>query len=251
MKHHIVLLALAALGAASQSRGEDLPANTVRLSSSAEHLDNGTPDWIENGAAMQLGLGPRELLDLSATQVRRFGLSDDAYGAGFTMPLSGALTGSLSASASPTHHVLAQRVLGGELQYEFAKGWLLHGGAKSSSFDAATVNTGKLALEHYFGNWSASAGWNPTHTYGRNASGAELRAAYYYGERNAVSLILAGGQEAASVPGGVVLTDVRSAALTGRHWFSPRWAATWAVSHTRQGSLYSRNGLSLGAQYAF
>lgn len=251
MKHHLFLLALAALGVASHSHGEELPQNSVRLSSSAEHLDNGTPDWIEHGANLQLGLGKRETLDLSATQTSRFGLSDDSYGASFTLPITNKVTGTFDASASPSHHVLAQHVMGGEVQYEFAKGWLVHAGAKNSSFDTASVNTGKLSLEHYFGNFSASAAWNPTHAYGRNVNSAELRAAYYYGEHNAVTLIVAGGQEAASIPGSVLLTDVRSAALTGRHWFSPRWAMTWALTHTRQGDLYSRNGLSLGAQFAF
>jgi YaiO family outer membrane protein len=53
------------------------------------------------------------------------------------------------------------------------------------------------------------------------------------------------------VPGGVTLTGVRSVALTGRHWFDRHWATTWAISHTRQGTLYSRDGITLGAQYAF
>jgi YaiO family outer membrane protein len=253
MTYRFLGFAFAAAGLLGAAHAQDglAPANSIRVSSAAEHLDNGTPTWTENSVGMQLRLRQHEALDLSAAQTRRFGLNDSSAAASYTLPLTASLTGTVEAAASPTHRVLAERVIGAGLQLEFAHAWLLHLGARNSSFDTASVNQGRVAIEHYFGNWSASAAWSPTRAYGRNASGAELRAGYYYGERNAVTLIAAGGQEAASVPGGVALTDVRSVALTGRHWFAPRWAATWAVSHTRQGNLYSRSGLTLGAQYAF
>lgn len=245
--------ALATAGVLGAAHADETaaPANTIRVSTSAEHLDNGTPTWTENSVGVQLGMRRHEALDLSATQTRRFGLNDSSAAASFTVPLTTGLAGTVEASASPTHRVLAKRVVGAGLQYEFAPAWLLHLGARNSSFDAASVNQGKVAIEHYFGNWSASAAWSPTRAYGRNANSGELRAGYYYGERNAITLIVAGGQEAASVPGGVALTEVRSAALTGRHWLGQHWAATWAISHTRQGNLYSRSGITLGAQYAF
>lgn len=243
---------LAALGAAAAAQaGDGAPSATVRLSTATEHLSNGTPDWREHTAGLQLGFAPHQSLDLSAGDISRFGLHDNQFGAGFTTPLSEALTASADASASGTHHVLARHAVGGELQYEFAHAWLVHGGARSSSFDSAHVNSGLLALEHYFSDYSVTLGWRPTRASGRSANGAELRASYYYGEHNAVTLIAAAGQEAASIPGGVALTDVRAAALTGRHWLDRHWAVTWSAGRTRQGDLYSRNGLSLGAQYAF
>lgn len=242
---------LAALGATAAAQAGDLPSATVRLSTSAEHLSNGTPDWRENSAGLQLGFAPHQSIDLSAGDVSRFGLHDNQFGASFTTPLSDTLAASVDASASGTHRVLARHAVGGELQYEFAHAWLVHAGARSTSFDSASVRQGLVALEHYFSDYSVTLGWRPTHALGRSANGLEARASYYYGEHNAVTLIAAAGQEAASIPGGVALTDVRSVALAGRHWLDRHWAVTWSAGRTRQGDLYSRNGVSLGAQYAF
>jgi YaiO family outer membrane protein len=224
---------------------------TLRATTSAERLSNGTPGWRENSVGVSFDMKERQSLDLEAGETRRFGLRDTRFAASFSTPVSSAVTASVDASGSSTHQVLAQRTLGGALQVEFAPAWLAHIGARSSSYDSATVNQGALALEHYFSDYSATLGWHPTHAYGRNANVAELRASWYYGDRDSVTLIGAGGEEAASVPGGVSLTDVRSAALTGRHWLDRHWAVTWAASRTRQGSLYSRNGINLGAQYRF
>jgi YaiO family outer membrane protein len=147
--------------------------------------------------------------------------------------------------------VLARHAVGAALQYEAAPGWLLHGGARTTKYDSATVNGLQFALEHYFSSYSVLLGWRPTRAFGETAHGLELRTSYYYGERNSLGLIAAGGQEAASVPGGVVLTDVRSLALVGRHWIAPRWALTYGASHARQGKLYTRKGINAGLQYAF
>lgn len=240
------LVALAAL--AAPAAGAD---TSLRLAGATEHLSNGSPAWRESTAGVQLGFAPRQLLDLSVADVHRFGLHDSQFAASATLPLSAALTATVDANASPTHRVLARRSLGAALQYEFAPRWLLHGGARASSYDSATVNGYQFALEHYIGRYSVMLGWRPTRAFGATAHGAELRANLYYGERNSVGVIAAGGKEAASVPGSVVLTDVRSLALLGRHWFDPHWSLTWGASYVRQGSLYTRKGMNAGLQYAF
>lgn len=244
----IAVLALLAQLAWTAAAAAD---TSLRVAASSENISNGSPDWREASAGLQLRGGPRQVLDLAVADVHRFGLHDSQFAAGYSMPLSATLTGTVEANASPTHRVLARRSFGAGLQYEFAPRWLLHGGARSSSYDSATVNGYQLALEHYTGPYSFMFGWRPTRAFGATAHGAELRASYYYNERDSVGLIAAGGKEAASVPGGVVLTDVRSLALLGRHGIGPRWAVTWGASYARQGRLYTRKGINAGLQYAF
>ena len=238
------LAALAALPAAAVE-------TTARVSAASEQISNGSPDWREVTAAVQLRQGPRQVFEVSGADVHRFGLHDSQFAASYSLPLSNAFVATVDANASATHRVLARHAAGAALQYEAAPGWLLHGGARTSKYDSGTVNAFQVAVEHYFSAFSVQLGWRPTRAFGETAHGAELRAHYYYGERNAIGLIAAGGQEAASVPGGVVLTDVRSVALTGRHWFDARWAVTYGASRARQGSLYTRKGLNAGLQYVF
>ncbi|MFC5462124.1 YaiO family outer membrane beta-barrel protein [Massilia niabensis] len=247
MRAAFLLAAAAALAALPAQAAETV----ARVSAASEQLSNGSPGWREVGVGMQLRYGPRQVLDLAGADVHRFGLHDSQFAASYSLPLSNVLTATVEGNASATHRVLARHAFGAALQFEFAPAWLLHGGARTSKYDSGTVNGFQVALEHYFSSWSVLLGWRPTRAFGETVHSAELRANHYYGERNAIGLIAAGGEEAASVPGGVVLTDVRSLALTGRHWVNPRWALTWGASYARQGSLYTRKGLNAGVQYVF
>lgn len=224
---------------------------TVGLRAGVERLSNDSPDWQERSLQLSHAFGKRHLVDAALTRTERFGLEDNQFALGYTLPLSARLTATLDANASDTHRVLARHAAGGTLQYEFAPAWLLHGGLRTTRYNDARVNQGLLMLERYVGAFSVSLGWRPARAFGTTAHGVELRGGYYYGERNAATLILAGGKEAASIGGDVVLTSLRSVALTGRHWLNDSWAVNWSLGRTRQGDFYNRNGLNLGLQYAF
>jgi YaiO family outer membrane protein len=48
-----------------------------------------------------------------------------------------------------------------------------------------------------------------------------------------------------------VMADVETIAVFGRHWLNRKWSANYAIGHTRQGDFYTRNGITLGVDYAF
>lgn len=253
MKLLAALLPVAALAvaAAAHADGGPPPGTIVRLSSATEHLSNATSDWRDVSAGLQMPLAPNNTLDLSIGSTRRFGLNDNEGAASYTFPVGSALTLTADGNASNTHVVLPRYKAGGSLQMKFAHDWLAHVGIHTSSYDAATVNQGSLQIEHYVGDYSWAAGWRPTRAFGKTANGFELRGSRYFGDRNAITLLVATGREAASAPGSVVLTDVRAIALFGSYWLDRHWDLTYGISHTRQGDLYQRNGFNLGVQYAF
>jgi YaiO family outer membrane protein len=107
-------------------------------------------------------------------------------------------------------------------------------------------------LERYAGDYSASLAWRPVRTLGTSANGFELRANRYYGDDSHVGLIASSGREATPLgEGQIVLAQVRSLALVGRHRVGPGWSLTYALNRTRQGGFYSRTGLAAGAQHDF
>ncbi|NVD97342.1 YaiO family outer membrane beta-barrel protein [Massilia sp. BJB1822] len=242
---------LLAFAAHLSAQADETPRSTIGLASGKEHLSNGSPDWRETSLQLNYGLAPRQSVGLGLTRTRRFGLNDTQVNAGLVTPLGAALVLSLEANASSSHHVLAKNALGGALQYEFSRGWLLHGGGRSTRYNDVRVNQGLLMLEHYFSDFSASLAWRPARAFGTTAHGLELRASYYYSDRDSVGIIVAGGKEAANTGGGVQLSSLRSAALVGRHWLGQDWALNYSLGHTRQGDFYIRNGFSLGLQAAF
>lgn len=243
--------ALLALAAPPALLAQEAPPSTIGLAFGKEHLSNGTPAWRESSAQLNYVLGQRQSVALGLSRTRRFGLNDTQFNAGYVTPLHLSLVLSLDANASGSHRVLARNAFGGALQYEFARGWLLHGGGRSTRYNDVRVNQGLLMLEHYFSDFGASLAWRPARAFGTTAHGLELRTSYYYSDRDSVGLIVAGGKEAANTGGGVQLSSLRSAALVGRHWLGQRWALNYSLGHTRQGDFYLRNGFSLGLQAAF
>jgi len=225
--------------------------STVGLFVGHEHLNNGSPSWEETAVRMSHEFAPRRQVDVAVTRTERFDLRDSQFSAAYVAPLSRQLTASIEANASSTHKVLARNAFGGALQYEFAPAWLIHAGAKTTRYDEVRVNQSLLMLEHYVSNFSWSAAWRPARAFNTTAHSGELRGSYYYGDRNSVGIILAGGKEAASIGGTVVLTSLRSATLIGRHWLSRDWALNYGIGSSRQGEFYVRNGVSIGVQHTF
>lgn len=243
-----VLAWLPALNCIAQ---ESMPASDVGLSIGRERLSNGSPDWNDTQLQFNHRFAPRHVGGVTLARTERFGLRDTQLGLSYVRPLQKDWTLALEASASGTHRVLPRHAFGAAVQVEFAPAWLLHGGLKTTSYDAVTVNQGMLMLERYAGSMSASLAWRPARAYGTTAHAWEARASYYYGERSSAGLILASGKEAASIGPTVAITSVDAIALVGRHWFNRHWGINGGFSRTRQGDLYSRNGINLGLQYAF
>ena len=240
-------------GAALQETQPALSDRRTRFGVSAtyENLSGGLPSWRDYSLRWNQDYGSRRMFDAAITEARRFDRSDTQFSALYTMPLSARLTGTVEGNLSPTHNILAKYSAGGTLQYEIRRGWLGHVGLKTTEFNDVRVNQGLLMVEHYFSNFSAAVAVRPSRAFGSTANSTELRGGYYYGDRNSVSLSLSDGREATSIGTGVVLTDVQTVAIFGRHWLTRNWSANYAIGHTSQGDFYNRNGVTIGLDYAF
>ncbi|WP_051293941.1 YaiO family outer membrane beta-barrel protein [Pseudoduganella violaceinigra] len=224
---------------------------TVGISHGVDHLTGPAADWHETALTVRHQAAPRMGFGAGVTRIERFGIGETQFSAGADLPLAEHMSASLEGNASSQHQILARHALGATLQYEFAKGWLVHGGGRSSSYNDVHVNQSLLMLERYVGSYSVSGAWRAARAFGTTAHSGELRASYYYNDRSAVGLSFASGKEAANIAGTTRLSSVRSAALLGRHWLDQRWAVTYALAHTRQGDFYSRNGVNLGLQATY
>lgn len=252
MKARLTFLAIG-LAAAHTAHGQT-PAPENRISFSTEHsrLDNGFANWSEQSLQYLRRWDRQRSAGLGLTHTRRFGISDQQLNASHTAALSPLATLTTELTYSPSHRVLARHSAGATLQYEFQPAWLLHTGLRHTRYDHADVTRAALMLEHYVGAFSGSLAWYPVRALGTRASNTEIRATYYYGERNSAGLIASRGDEATQLgAGNVVLAPVRSVALVGQHALGQGLALTWALNHTRQGSFYTRKGVSVGLQYAY
>jgi YaiO family outer membrane protein len=236
---------------AASAQTAELPTS-VELGYGRESLSNDSPDWQDTGVDITHRFDAREYLGFSLHDVKRFGVEDVNAAAFYLRPLTERLAASIEGSLSPGASFLARSSLAAGLQYEFAPAWLLHGGLRAATYAEDHVTEGALKLERYVSDFSWSVGWKPVHALGSYAQSFEVRGSYYYGARNMVGVIAAYGREATSVaPDEVVLADVRSIALLGRHHVTERWALTYAITRVEQGTFYTRTGGRLGVQYSF
>lgn len=227
------------------------PSTSVGLIATHDRLSNGTPDWSEYGVRIGRTLDARHNAELAIVQTSRFGLADDQARAAGALALSPSLTLSLEGNVSSTHRVLPRYTAGAMLQWEFAKAWLLHGGARSSSYDSTGVDQGIVMLERYIGNFSVLGAVRPTRALGTTANSQEVRGNWYYSDRDRIGLSWAWGREATNLGTSIVLAEVQALSLVGRHQFDRHWSLDYALTNAKQGSFYTRKGVGLGLNYNF
>lgn len=244
----LLCAAAATLPALAQTEG----GQRLILSTELSDLDRGNRNWSEVSLRyVRLGV-PRRSTEFAVAGTSRFGLKDSQIDVAHTAPLSPSLVATVQASYSPTARVLPGYSLGASLQYEFATAWLVHGGFRHTHYDSTDVNRLSFMLERYFGNFSTSVAWSPVRALGERSDLYELRGTWYHSEGGSIGFIASRGDEATQLGAGVIaLSDVRSFALVGRHRLGPDYGLNVALSRTRQGSFYTRTGLSVGVQRDF
>lgn len=228
------------------------PVHRMKVIGEHNRLGSSYRDWNELTVGYSRQWSRRELAEIAVSRTHRFGASDSQVEAGYTRPVGSELTLSAQLAFSPSSRVLPRHSAEFGAQYEFMPAWLAHARLRHTAYRATSVDQATLALERYFGNYSASLAWRTVRALGTQASGLELRGNAYYGDDSYIGLIFSAGEEATpTAPAIVTLADVRATALVGRHRLQPGWSAIYALNRTRQGSFYTRTGFSVGVQHDF
>jgi YaiO family outer membrane protein len=228
--------------------------NEAELGFSHYALSNGYANWDATYLDGAHRFGEHHSIYGELRETRRFNLVDREVSGGYYHPLGETWTALVEAGASPDHNVLPQHSLSGQLQKALGDGWDVQAGVRHTQYTSAATDLTVLTGERYWGNYRAAytlylgklqgAGTAPSHT---------GQFSYYYDEHSYLTLLLSRGRQAESLGSGlgVLLLDVTSTAVTGRHWLSPAWGVSYESIAERQGNLYSRKGISLGLRYAF
>jgi YaiO family outer membrane protein len=237
-----LLVAQAAVGAEIEAGG------------TYEHLTDDKPDWKSLYLDAMQSFAPRQTLYGTARETERFDLRDFELAAGYAHPLGARWTAVIEASYSPDHHVLAETSGFGQVHWT-AGGWVLNGGGRFSSYTDKDTRVWTAGVERYVGRFRAAyTYYNGKPEDASSASSHRLGFDYYYfDERSRVGVAVSWGREVENVgpPTGIVISDVRSISLVGRHWFTPDWAIAWEFGTHEQGELYRRTGGRVGLRHRF
>lgn len=124
-------------------------------------------------------------------------------------------------------------------------------GLRRTRYRDTTVDRLALGGEVYRGAWRLGYTFNLTRVDGSSLAGHDLALDRYYGDASFVGVRFGTGREDVRLATGVVASEVDSAGLLGRHWWTPRWALEWGFGHVAQSGLYDRGWGSLGVRHAF
>ena len=218
----------------------------LSLEQGYETLDGDRPEWKSTalGAAWS---GTSAAANVEWREVSRFGVSDRQGSIGGSGTWHD-ITLAVEASGSPDHELLPEYAAGFDLGVPVAKGLLLHAGARRAAYTQEDATLLRGGLEYYVGPARlAYTVINGRLESGESGTAHVIQADDYYGAANRVGLVAATGGEATRIdPNTVVVADVLSAAVVGRHWIHGPWGVSYVLSWTEQGDFYTRWGGVLG-----
>lgn len=235
----------------------DLPAgsaNEVEVGASHDALDNGYDDWDSVYLDGLHRFGDRHLVYGELRETQRFSLRDREISGGYSQPFSASWTGLVEASISPDHNVLAKNSVFGQLQKSFDDGWGVQAGLRRSEYNTSSTELMVLTGERYWGSYRGAYTLYLGRPEDAGAASSHLgQLSYYYGERSYLTLGISTGRQVESLgPGlGVLVSDVTSVSLSGRHWLDSGWGISYEAIVEHQGDLYTRKGMRLGLRHAF
>jgi YaiO family outer membrane protein len=223
----------------------------IELSTFRDYLSGDYDNWKGVQLDYEYRFAPRQIVYGALTRSERFDETDHELLAGFYYPLTPRLTLNAEASHSPAHKVVAENTALASLQYAIGKGWVVTGGIRHAEYNAATATQLPLGLEYYFGPFLAS--YSPTATFisGHTLYNHRVQFSYYYDDISYATLSYSRGEESDEFQSSFLVSDVYTYGINGRHWLNQKWAISWDLSKTQQGSFYERSGFRLGLRRAF
>lgn len=233
----------AALWLASTSAAAEV---LLGLEQGYETLDRDRPEWRHSALSAHWS-DPRGGVRGEWREVSRFGVSDREARVAGTAQQDG-LTLTVEFTGSPDHELLPEFSAGFELTVPVGQGFVVNAGSRRAAYDEDDTTVLRGGVEYYVG--AARAAYTAVN--GRLESGDSgtahvVQADWYYGDGSRIGAVAAAGGEATRIdPDTVVVADVVSAALVGRHWLQGPWGLSYALTWTEQGDFHTRWGGVLG-----
>lgn len=240
----------------------------------AERFSSTAPSWRQEDLALRWRFAPRALAEINARHTRRNGRDDHEIGAALALPLDERWAVNASATASPSHRVLARQSGTLGLARNLDGGWVLGASLGRSLFGGnggSTTGSSILRLngERYVGAWRLALGLARSRLDGgQTENGWVAQIDHYVGERGRLGFVVARGRELENVPelDGVLSTQVDTLALVAAWPLAADWTLNGALTSADNrdgllrsgpragqavGSGYRRNGIRIGVQHDF
>lgn len=225
----------------------------VEASYGHDELSNNRSPWDIASLKLFMQTPDKHFAHLQLDQIERFELDDWQIGGSYALPFAQSWYFYAGATYSPTHKVIANRMLDTKISKSFANGLNLHAGVSHAKYTETSNKQFYLTGEYY---WSV---FRAAYTYRlidvENAGTGDnhnIQINKYYDSISFIGALIAKGQDVeydgtANPP----ISDVLTLSIYGRHAFQPQWSLLYSFTYHQQGDFYNRNGFVLGLKFDF
>ncbi len=225
----------------------------IELSTSYERLNHGFAPWFSLSLDVSKKLANRRVIYGALRETNRFSLRDQEVMGGVYIPLGKRWLAQVEASVSPSHRVQAKWSAFGQIGRELGRGWVAQAGFRRTAYNQTNANLSIVTIERYWKKYRGAYSLYVAQLPGVGVSTSHsLQANYYYRERNSIGVTVAAGQELTNLGArGLLRTEARGVALSGRHDLNRRWTLNYDLNWNRQGDIYTRKGARVGFRFHF
>ncbi len=225
----------------------------VAASYGRDELTNNHSPWEIKSLKLFMQSQDKHFAHLQLDQVERFDLDDWQIGGSYALPFAQSWYFYAGATYSPTHKVIANRMLDTKISKSFANGLNLHAGVNHAKYSETDSQQLYLTGEYYWSVFRAAYTYRIIEV--KNAgtgNNHNIQINKYYGSTNFIGALIAKGQDVefngtANPP----ISDVLTLSIYGSHAFQPQWSLIYSYTFHQQGDFYNRNGFVLGLKFDF
>ncbi|MGB5395860.1 MAG: YaiO family outer membrane beta-barrel protein [Gammaproteobacteria bacterium] len=218
-----------------------------------DELTNNRAPWESRSLVWLVQTPEKHYAHLQFDSFERFDLDDRQFGASYALPIAASWTFYAGVNYSPTHEVIANRMLETRISKNISAGLNLHAGISHARYTSTNSQQFILSGEYYWSDYRAAYTYrlidvmNAGTGYNHN-----VQINHYYAAANFIGASVATGDDVEfdGTPDPPI-SNVLTVSLYGRHMFQPQWSLTWSVALHQQGDFYDRNGFVLGIKFDY
>ena len=248
-----VVAVLVSGSSAAGQPGATEDTKQIQFGAVYEHLSNGYSPWRSASLELRAG-GASGRVHVVVEETTRFSLLDHNVTLGVARHVASRWTFTGEAQSSPTHRVSALWGARGQIEFIAGGGLSLHANLLHRRYSSASVDLTAMGVERYIARYRAAYTFYLARLHGGETSTSHrVQGDLYYGLlSNSAGVSVSVGEEVENVgPFGVLRTDIRAAAVVGRHWIRPTWFVTYEAVVHEQGDFYTRRRTSVGLGHRF
>jgi YaiO family outer membrane protein len=225
----------------------------VQASYGHDELTNNRAPWEIASMTLFMQTPDRHFANLQLDKIERFDLDDRQIGGSYALPFAQSWYVYAGATYSPTHKVIANRMLNTKISKSFANGLNLHAGVSHAKYTETSNRQLYLTGEYYWSQFRASYTYRLIDV--ENAGTGDnhnIQINRYYDSSSFIGALIAKGQDVEydGTPNPTI-SDVLTLSIYGSHAFQPQWSLIYSLTYHQQGDFYNRNGFVLGLKFDF